>query len=158
MRLCDHGIADFSHQPAYGQFRSIGPHLPQMRVLERGEGDVLRHAMSTHQVYRPLGQVRRMPFEFDMEMRSSLIARQHVSERRDAGSREGFPKPGPGVKCLEYSKCLVGHWTSTVRRAIHSVVMDNNEVVVAGQVHVEFQMGSSHLERQVKGRHGVFWS
>jgi hypothetical protein len=88
-----------------------------------------------------------MPFEFDMEVRSSLVARQHVCERGDAGSCEGFPKPGTGVKCLECGKCLTGHWTSTARRAIHRVVMDHNKVVIAGQVHVEFQMAGSYLER-----------
>src|SRR5262252_1643925 len=126
-----------------------------MCVLERGEGDVLRHAISPHQVYRPLGQVRRMPFEFDMEMRSSLIARQHIGKCGDAGSREGFSKPGTRVKPLECGKCLTGHWTSTVRRAVHRVVMDHNEMIVVGQVHVEFQMAGSHLERQVKGRYSV---
>src|SRR5262249_43644814 len=129
----------------------------QMRVLERGEGDVRRHAMSTHQVYRVLGQVRRMPFEFDMEVRSSLIVRQHVSERGYAGSCESFPKPGTSVKRLEGSKCLVGHWTRTARRAVHRIVMDHDEVIVTGQVHVEFQMGGSHLDGQIKGSHGVLW-
>src|SRR5262245_56268165 len=143
MRLRDHGLTDLSHQPARGQLGSIGPHRLQMRVLERGKSDVLRHAMSPHQVYRPLGQVRRMPFEFDMEVRSSLIARQHIGKRGDTGSREGFPKPGTGVKRLECGKCLTGHWTSTARRAVHRVVMDHDEVVVAGQMYVEFQMGGS---------------
>jgi hypothetical protein len=129
-----------------------------MRLLERGEGNVRRHAVGTHQVDRALGQVRRMPFEFDMEVRSSSIARQHLGERGDAGPREGFPKPGPGVKHLECGKRLVGHWTRTVRGTIDSVIMNYHEVVVTGQVHVEFQMTCSHLERQVKGCHSVLWS
>src|SRR5215475_3831125 len=98
MRLHDHGLADLSHQPTGGQLGSIGPHRLQMRVLERGEGDVRRHAMSPHQVYRPLGQVRRMPFEFDMEVCASMIACQHIDKRGDTGSRESFPKPRTGVK------------------------------------------------------------
>src|SRR5262245_23201975 len=96
-----------------------------------------------------------MPFEFDMEVRSSLIARQHVCERWDAGSCKGFPKPGTGVERLECGKGLTGHWSSTVRGAVHGVVMDHDEVVVVGQVYVEFQMGGSHLERQVKGHYSV---
>src|SRR5262245_58960091 len=68
MRLRDHGIADLSYQPARGQLGSIGPHRLQMRVLERGEGDVLGHAVGAYQVDCVLGQVRCMPFEFDMEM------------------------------------------------------------------------------------------
>src|SRR5262245_29616894 len=158
MRLRDHGSTDLSHQPARGQLGRIGPHRLQMRVLERGEGDVLCHAMRTHQVYRALGQVRRMPFEFDMEVRSSLIARQYISKGGNASSCEGFPKPGTGVKRLECGKCLTGHWTRTARGAVHRVVMDHDEVVVVSQVHVEFQMGGSHLERQVKGRYSVLRS
>src|SRR5262245_43503713 len=99
-----------------------------------------------------------MPFEFDMEVRSSWIARQHIGKCGDACSCEDFPKPGTGVKRLECGKCLTDHWTSTARRAVHGIVVDYNEVVVAGQVHVEFQMGGSHLERQVKGRHSVLRS
>src|SRR5258705_225067 len=98
-----------------------------------------------------------MSFEFDMEVRSSVIAHQHVGERGDAGSRESFPKPGPGVKRLESGKRLASHWTSTVRRPVHGIVMDHDEGVVAGQVYVKFQMGGTHLECQVKGSHGVLW-
>ena len=97
-----------------------------------------------------------VPFEFDMEMRSSVIARQHLGKRGDAGPH-GFSKPGTGVKCLERCKRLACHWTSPIRRPVDGVIMDNDEVVVTGQVHVEFQMAGSHLERQVKGRYGVLW-
>src|SRR4029453_5662465 len=96
-----------------------------------------------------------MPFELDMEVRSSVIARQHIRERRDADPREGLAKPGTSVKRLEGDKCLVGDRTGTVCRAVYGVVMDHDEVVVAAQVYVEFQMASSHLERQVKGCYGV---
>jgi hypothetical protein len=128
-----------------------------MRVLERGEGDMLRHAMGAHQVDCPLGQVRCVPFELDMELGSSVIARQHLSKRGNARPREGFSKPGTGVKYLEFCKCPACHWTSPTRRPIDGVVMDDNEVIVTGQVHVELQMVGSHLERQVKGRYGVLW-
>src|SRR5262245_4028646 len=99
-----------------------------------------------------------MPFELDMEVRSSVIARQHIRERRDTGPREGLVKPGASVKRLEGDKCLVGDWTSPVCRAVYGIVMDHDEVVVAGQVYVEFQMANPHLERQVKGRYSVLRS
>lgn len=98
-----------------------------------------------------------MPFEFDMEVRSSVIARQHLGKRGDVGPHESFSKPGTGVKHLECCKRLACHWTSPIRRPVDGVIMDNDEVVVTGQVHVEFQMAGSHLERQVKGRYGVLW-
>src|SRR5262249_36781785 len=96
-----------------------------------------------------------MPFEFDMEGRSSLIARQHIGKCGDVSSCESFPKPGTHVKRLECGKCLVYHWTSTACRAIHGIVVGYNQVVVAGQGRVKFQMAGSHLERQVTGRYSV---
>ena len=96
-----------------------------------------------------------MPFEFDMEMCSSMIARQYIRERRDTSACEGFFKPGTSVKRLECRKRLACHWTIPVCRAVYGVIMDHDEVVVAGQVYVEFQMASPHLERQVKGCYGV---
>src|SRR5215471_1138276 len=98
-----------------------------------------------------------MPFEFDMQVRASAIARQHVGERRDMDPRKSFPKPGTGVKRLECGQRLAGHWTSTVGRAVDCVIMDNDEVVVTGQVHVEFEMACAHLERQVKGSDSILW-
>ena len=92
-----------------------------------------------------------------MEMRSPVIARQHIRKCRDAGPHEVFSKPGTSVKGLESGKGLACHWTSPVCRAVDSVVMDHDEVVVMRQVHVEFQMVDSHLERQVKGRYSVLW-
>ena len=66
-------------------------------------------------------------------------------------------EPPVAIARLEGGKCLAGHWTRTVGCPVHSVVVNNDEVVVAGQVHVEFQMRGSHLERQVKGSYGVLW-
>src|SRR4029450_2666804 len=96
-----------------------------------------------------------MPFELYMKVCSSVIARQHIRERRDTGPREGLAKPGASVKYPECRKRLACHWTSPVCSAVYSVIMDHDEVVVAGQVYIEFQMASSHLERQVKGCYGV---
>jgi hypothetical protein len=60
-------------------------------------------------VDRPLGQVRCEPFEFDMEVHSSLIARQHLGKRGGAYPHKGLSKPGTGVKSLKCRKRLACH-------------------------------------------------
>jgi hypothetical protein len=62
-----------------------------------------------YRVDRPLGQVRCEPFEFDMEVHSSWIARQPLGKRGDTHPHKGLSKPGTGVKSLKCRKRLACH-------------------------------------------------
>src|SRR2546428_2556979 len=105
-RLRDARVAHLADEPAGRQRGSIGACLLELRYLERGDGDLSRHAAGADQVHGLLREARGVSLDLDVDVRPPLVALEDGPQRRNAFALEARIEPGAGVE-----RCLRGQRT-----------------------------------------------
>jgi len=117
---------------------------------------VLHHAVLPHQVRRARCQVWRTPFELSMQVHPPVITLQDFRVRRDPLPSELRPKPRAGIERPQLRQGLAPHRPGPIRRPVHRVIVHDDNLAVAAHVDIQLEMATSHLQRQIKGRHRIF--
>lgn len=109
-------------------------------IFRPGLGDDLEHALLKPVV------TQLVVLEFDVDEASGAGHEvQHLTEQRDARPGEPFAATA-GVQTPELLETVVGHPPGAVGRALERFVMDHDDLVVPGELHVEFDAVGTLLE------------
>ena len=90
-----------------------------------------------------------------MEVQPALVVLQRLAQGADTLARVLSAEPASGVQRPKLGEGEVCHATLSVSRPVHCVVVDNNDMVVTGQMDIEFNVVDAHCQRLVIGSEGV---
>jgi hypothetical protein len=47
---------------------------------------------------------------------------------------------------------MTRYWPATIGRPVHGIVVDDDDVAIAGEVHIQLDVAHAHLESQIESR------
>ena len=81
---------------------------------------------------------------------------EHLVQGRDALTRVLGAEPRARVELAQLGQRVILDQPAAVGRAIERLVVDDGQLAVAGQMHVELDPVGAELERALERRHRVF--
>ncbi len=100
--------------------------------------------------------VGRVAFDLDDEIWNRGDRVQHLIERRHETVFGPIGEDRAGIELVDVGQGQFGHLAGAVRRTVHRVVVNDDEVLIGGQANVEFECVQTDLDRVSKTREGVF--
>lgn len=80
-----------------------------------------------------------------------------LAQGRDPFASKVGIEPAPGVQGLEVGEQHLADAPRSVRRIIHGVIVNDDDLAIGGQVYVQFDAVGSHLGRQAKCGQRILW-
>jgi hypothetical protein len=97
----------------------------------------------------------RAALERDRQARTPPEALEHLLERLHPLPAEGRPEPAAGVQTLELTDGARAYRAAAVSGALEREVVDDDGLIVSGEVHVQLQGVGTQRQRPLEGGDGI---